>query len=91
MRLPTRVADGWPVVRWVTRRSFRFCSGWPDLEKAGLAVHVERRVSSRGGIQVIGQRIHVGMGHAGRTVTLEVDEHHLRILDHNHELVTVVA
>jgi hypothetical protein len=26
------------------------------------------------------------MGDAGRTVTVEVDERHLRILDHNHEL-----
>jgi hypothetical protein len=28
-------------------------------------VLVQRRVSSRGGIQLIGQRIHVGIGHAG--------------------------
>jgi hypothetical protein len=41
-------------------------------------VRVERRVSSRGGIQVIGQRIRVGMGHARRTVTVEVDQQHLR-------------
>jgi transposase InsO family protein len=54
-------------------------------------VRVERRVSSRGGIQVISQRVHVGMGHSGNTVTVEVDEHHLRILDHNDELLTVVA
>jgi hypothetical protein len=45
----------------------------------------------RGGIQVIGQRIHAGMGHAGRTVTVGVDEHHLSFLDHNDELLTVVA
>jgi transposase InsO family protein len=54
-------------------------------------VRVERRVSSRGGIQVIGQRIHVGMGHAGGTVTVEVDEHHLRVLDDNDEVLIVVA
>jgi hypothetical protein len=48
-------------------------------------------VSSRGGIQVISQRIHVGMGHAGRTVTVELDEHHLRVLDDNDEVLTVVA
>jgi transposase InsO family protein len=64
--------------------------GPPPQARRG-PVRVERRVSSRGGIQVIRQRIHVGMGHAGRTVTVEVDEHHLRVHDHNDELLTVVA
>jgi hypothetical protein len=64
--------------------------GPPPQTRRG-PVQVERRVSSRGGIQVIGQRIHVGMGHAGRTVTVEVDEHHLRLFDDNDELLTVVA
>jgi hypothetical protein len=64
--------------------------GPPPQVRSG-PVRVERRVSSRGGIQVIRQRVHVGMGHAGRTVTVEVDEHHLRVLDHNDELLTVVA
>jgi len=48
-------------------------------------------VSSRGAIQVIGQRIHVGIGHAGRTVIVEVDEHLLRVLDDNNDALTVVA
>jgi hypothetical protein len=34
------------------------------------AVTVQRRVSSRGGIQVAHQRIHVGMTHAGKIVTV---------------------
>jgi transposase InsO family protein len=54
-------------------------------------IRVQRRVSSRGGIQVIGQRIHVGMGHAGHTVTVEVDEHILRVLNDNDEALTVTA
>jgi transposase InsO family protein len=44
-------------------------------------VHVQRRVSSRGGIQVVRQRVHVGMGHAGRIVTVAVEDHLLRVLD----------
>ncbi len=31
------------------------------------------------------------MVHAGRTVTVEVDEYHLRVLDPNDEILTVVA
>ncbi len=34
-------------------------------------VRVQRRVSCRGALVVAGQRIHVGMVHAGRTVTVE--------------------
>jgi transposase len=37
-----------------------------------LAPHrVDRRVSSRGSISIAGQKIQVGIGHAGRTVTVE--------------------
>jgi hypothetical protein len=32
---------------------------------------VDRRISSRGSISVAGQRIQVGIGHTGRTVTVE--------------------
>jgi hypothetical protein len=32
---------------------------------------VQRRVSSRGALTVAGQRIHVGVAHAGRTLTVE--------------------
>lgn len=64
--------------------------GPPPQTRRG-PVRVQRRVSSRGGIQVIRQRVHVGMGHAGHTITVEVDEHHLRVLDDNDELLTVVA
>jgi hypothetical protein len=64
--------------------------GPPPQAREGPA-RVERRVSSRGGIQVITQRLHVGMGHAGKTVTVEVDEHHLRVLDDNDEVLTIVA
>jgi len=38
-------------------------------------------VSSRGGIQVCNQRVQVGMTHARKIVTVEVDQTVLRILD----------
>jgi len=51
---------------------------------------VQRRVSSRGGIQVVGQRVQVGFRHAGATVTIEVDDTVLRVLDQHDEIITVV-
>jgi len=44
---------------------------------------VQRKVSSRGGIQVAGQRIQVGFSHAGNTVTIELGDTSLRVIDHN--------
>jgi hypothetical protein len=40
---------------------------------------VQRTVSCRGGTQIIGQRVQVGLRYAGQTVTIEVDETTLRI------------
>jgi transposase InsO family protein len=54
-------------------------------------VRVQRRVSCRGGIQVVGQRVQVGFRHAGATVTVEVDDTVLRILDQHDNVITVVA
>jgi transposase InsO family protein len=54
-------------------------------------VRVQRRVSSRGGIQVVGQRVQVGFRHAGATVTIEVDDTVLRVLDQHDDIITVVA
>lgn len=42
---------------------------------------VQRRVSSQGGIQVAGQKLRVGKGHAGTTVTVLVADHTFEILD----------
>ncbi len=52
---------------------------------------MQRRVSCRGSLQVIGQRIHVGFHHAGTTVTIEVDDTQLRVLDQHDQVLTVVA
>ncbi len=51
---------------------------------------VQRKVSSRGGIQVCNQRVQVGMTHARKIVTVEVDQTVLRILDSVGTLLTVV-
>ena len=40
---------------------------------ATAALRVDRRVSSRGSIMIARQKIQVGIGHAGRTVTVEAD------------------
>jgi hypothetical protein len=53
-------------------------------------VRVHRQVSCRGGIQVIGQRVQVGSRHAGATVTVEVDDTVLRVLDQHNDIITVV-
>jgi hypothetical protein len=52
-------------------------------------VRVERRISCRGALEVAGQRIHVGMVHAGRTVTVETSDTTWRIYDGD-ELLTEV-
>jgi hypothetical protein len=41
---------------------------------------VQRRVSSRGGIQVARQRIHVGMTHAGKIVTVITENNSYRLV-----------
>lgn len=47
-------------------------------------------MSSRGGIQVAHQRIQVGFHHAGQTVTIELGDTSLRIIDQHGELITTV-
>ena len=42
---------------------------------------IQRKVSSRGGIQVARQRIQVGFTHAGQTVTIELADTTVRIID----------
>ena len=51
---------------------------------------IQRKVSSRGGIQVARQRIHVGLPHAGRIVTIELGDTKLRVIDGSGELLTTV-
>jgi hypothetical protein len=51
---------------------------------------IQRNVSSRGSIQIARQRIQVGFPHAGQTVTIELGDTTLRVIDHNGELITTV-
>jgi transposase InsO family protein len=61
----------------------------PDpLPQARLSI--QRKVSSRGGIQVGGQRIQVGFAHACQTVTIELEQTTLRVIDQHGELITTV-
>ncbi|WP_084557337.1 IS481 family transposase [Couchioplanes caeruleus] len=64
-------------------------AGPPPQPPAG-PVRVERRISCRGSLAVAGQRIHFGMVHAGRTVTIETADTTWRIY-HDGELLTEVA
>jgi hypothetical protein len=50
---------------------------------------VQRRVSSQGGVQVAGQKLQVGKGHAGRTVTVRVSDRHFEILDGQTPIKTI--
>jgi transposase InsO family protein len=54
------------------------------------ATTIQRKVSSRGGIQVARQRIQVGFSHAGQTVTIEPGDTTLRVIDQHGELITTV-
>jgi hypothetical protein len=51
---------------------------------------IQRKVSSRGGIQVARQRVHVGLPHAGQVVTIELGDTTLRVTDPNGEVLTTV-
>jgi hypothetical protein len=52
-------------------------------------VTVQRRVSCRGGIQVSGQQVQVGLFHAGKVVTVLVHEAYLEVRDDQLPLKTV--
>lgn len=45
---------------------------------------------SGGGTQITGQRIQVGLRHAGRIVTIDVADTTLRVLDERDELITTI-
>jgi hypothetical protein len=62
----------------------------PPPQPAPEPVRVERRVSCRGALVVAGQRIHVGMTHAGRTLTVESTDHTFRVYNGD-ELVAEAA
>ncbi|MCA1835807.1 MAG: IS481 family transposase, partial [Actinobacteria bacterium] len=51
---------------------------------------VQRTVSCRGGTQIIGQRIQVGLRYAGQIVTIEVDETTLRVYNQRDHLIKTV-
>jgi hypothetical protein len=53
----------------------------PPPQPATEPIQVQRRVSSRGALAVAGQRIHLGIAHAGRTVTVETADTTWRIYD----------
>jgi hypothetical protein len=48
---------------------------------------VQRTVSCRGGTQIIGQRVQVGLRYAGQIVTIEVDDTTLRVYDQHEHLI----
>ncbi len=55
--------------------------GGPAPAPATTPLRVDRRVSSRGGISIARQKIQVGIGHAGRTVTVEEADATFRVYD----------
>jgi len=52
-------------------------------------LRVDRRISSRGSISVAGQRIQVGIGHAGHAVTVELADTTFRVYDAGQLLIEV--
>jgi transposase InsO family protein len=62
----------------------------PPPKPADGPERVQRRVSSRGGIQVIGQQVQVGFPYRHSIVTIEVDDTVLRVLDQHDQVLKVV-
>jgi transposase InsO family protein len=63
-------------------------AGPDQLPAARLTI--QRKVSSRGSLQVARQRIQVGFSHAGQAVTIELGDTTLRVIDQNGELITTI-
>jgi transposase InsO family protein len=61
----------------------------PTPQPATEPLRVQRRVSCRGAIMIAKQRIHVGIQHAGQTVTVEVDDTTFRVLHGQQTLLTI--
>jgi hypothetical protein len=61
----------------------------PAPTPATTELRVDRRISSRGSISVAGQQIQVGIGHAGRTVTVEQADTSFRVYDADQLLIEV--
>ncbi|WP_328414858.1 hypothetical protein OG470_21450 [Micromonospora sp. NBC_00389] len=62
----------------------------PPPTPAPEPLRVQRRVSSRGALVIAGQRIHVGIAHAGRTLAVEAADTTFRVYDAD-QLITEVA
>ncbi len=63
-------------------------AGPQPLPAASLTI--QRKVSSRGGIQVARQRIQVGFPHAGQVVTIQLGDTTLRVTGQDGELTATV-
>jgi hypothetical protein len=63
----------------------------PPPAPAAEPQRVQRRVSCRGALVVAGQRIHVGIVHAGRTLSIEAANSTWRIYDDEDGLIAEVA
>jgi hypothetical protein len=59
----------------------------PAPVPAAEPIRVQRRVSTRGALVVAGERIHVGITHAGRTLDVESADRTIRIYDETGVLV----
>ncbi|MFC0507243.1 hypothetical protein [Micromonospora costi] len=62
----------------------------PPPTPAPEPMRVERRVSCRGSLVIAGQRIHVGIAHAGTSLTVEAAGTTFRVYDAD-QLITEVA
>jgi hypothetical protein len=62
----------------------------PDPQHDHRPTRTQRRTSARGTTMVIGQKIQVGLRHASRIVTIEINDTTLRVLDDHDELITTV-
>jgi hypothetical protein len=62
----------------------------PPPVPAAEPIRVQRRVSSRGALVVAGQRIHVGIAHAARTLSVEPGDRTIRVYDDTGALLAEV-
>jgi hypothetical protein len=63
----------------------------PPPELPPATTRVQRRVSVRGNMQVVGQRVQVGIRHAHTIVDVDVEDRSIRVLSEAGEVLTIVA
>jgi hypothetical protein len=89
-RSAARIAAGHTFVQNLRGAHYELAPRRRTTAPARDSIHRARAGASRGGIQVCNQRVQVGMTHARKIVTVEVEQTVFRVLDSTGAVLTLV-